>query len=82
VTPWSEIALDPDDPVVEDEDDEEDDWGDAEGPDELEFEDRDEDGEEEHVGWVGDDDADEAVGWQCLLLRHRSGIRLIQTRRR
>lgn len=54
MTPWSESELESDDPMVEDEDFE-DDWDD-EGPDELEF------GEERSGDW-GDDDADEAAGW-------------------
>jgi hypothetical protein len=54
MTSWSESELDSDDPMVED-DDFEDDWDD-EGPDELEF------GEERSGDW-GDDDSDEAAGW-------------------
>jgi hypothetical protein len=57
MTPWSELDLSSDDPMVEEDDF--DDWDnddDEEGPDELEF------GEEELGEW-GDGDADEAMGW-------------------
>ena len=57
MTSWGEAELDSDDPLVED-DDFEDDWDDEdeEGPDELEF-------GEEKLGEWGDDDADEGTGW-------------------
>ena len=63
--------LDPDAPVVEDEDLEDDDWDDIEELDELdelEFDDddwdddEDEDLEEEQLGYVADDDDDMGVG--------------------
>lgn len=80
-----QVELDPDAPVTEDEDLEDDDWDDVEeldGLDELEelefdeddWDEDDDDLEEEHFGYVADDDGDIGVGWQRMLLSRRCRI--------
>ncbi len=62
VTPWAQVAEDPDEAVFEDEDDEDDDWDDLDDPDELEFDDDEWDDEESEDDVAGNED-EGAVGW-------------------